>query len=101
MRNSIFPFSSSPRLTTPTVTLKGAGSWRGIRVRELYIFSVILGVYALVVLSANREVNECQDLEQRARAFSACPAEGVAHRTVRKLYVLVQAFVVDPKIFSY
>ena len=43
------------------------------RAVELDMLSVFLGVYSLVVLSANCEVNECQVLEQRARPFSVCP----------------------------
>ncbi len=40
--------------------------------QEMYMFPVLLGTYTVAVLSANCEVNVCQDLEQIARAFSAC-----------------------------
>ena len=52
------------------------GAWQCTQAGELDMFSIFLGVYALVVLSVNYEINERQDLEQRARAFSACPQRG-------------------------
>lgn len=65
-------------------------SYRIVFKRELYTFSVFFGLYALVVLSANCEVNESRNREREPSAL------GVAHRKSRKPCALVQAPVMDP-----